>query len=71
MKIGERGQLTIPKNLREKYGLLPNIEVELVPEDFGVVIKKKTHHSNPVQKVYGILKKNTSTDDLIKAMRGQ
>jgi len=26
MKIGERGQVTIPKTLREKYGLLPNIE---------------------------------------------
>ncbi len=71
MKIGERGQITIPKNLREKYGFMPNIEVELVPEDFGVVIKKKMHHKSPVQKVYGILKKDTSTDDLIEAMRGK
>jgi len=29
MKIGERGQVTIPKMLKEKYGLLPNID-ELV-----------------------------------------
>jgi AbrB family looped-hinge helix DNA binding protein len=28
MKIGERGQITIPKKLREKYGFFPNIEVE-------------------------------------------
>ena len=71
MKIGERGQLTIPKALREKYGLLPHTEVELVPEEFGVVIKKKVHHSSPVKKVYGILKRKSSTDDLIQAMRGK
>ena len=29
MKIGERGQVTIPKDIREKYGLMPYIEVDL------------------------------------------
>jgi AbrB family looped-hinge helix DNA binding protein len=36
MKIGERGQITIPKELREKYGLFPSIEIEFVPEAGGV-----------------------------------
>ncbi|MGB0679771.1 MAG: AbrB/MazE/SpoVT family DNA-binding domain-containing protein [Polyangiales bacterium] len=30
MQVGERGQITIPKALREKYGLLPHTEVEFV-----------------------------------------
>ena len=39
MKIGERGQVTIPKNIREKYGIMPTIEVEFVPEENGVLIE--------------------------------
>jgi AbrB family looped-hinge helix DNA binding protein len=60
MKIGERGQVTIPKNIREKYGLMPHIEVEFVLEETGVLIKKSRLHSSPVEQAYGILKKNVS-----------
>jgi AbrB family looped-hinge helix DNA binding protein len=28
MKIGERGQVTIPKEIRERFGLGPETEVE-------------------------------------------
>ena len=71
MKIGERGQVTIPKKIREKYGLMPYIEVEFVPEDTGVLIKKKSVHSSPVEQVYGILKKKSHTDNHIEAIRGR
>jgi AbrB family looped-hinge helix DNA binding protein len=71
MKIGERGQITIPKDIRERYGLLPNIEVEFVPEESGVMLRKRARRSSPVEKVYGILKKNTKTDELIEALRGR
>ena len=33
MKIGERGQVTIPKKICEKYELMPFIEVEFVPKE--------------------------------------
>jgi len=71
MKIGERGQVTIPKDIREKYGLMPSIEVEFVLEETGVLIKKKSLHSSPVEEVYGILKKQARTDDYIEAIRGR
>lgn len=71
MKIGERGQVTIPKDLREKYGLLPNIDVEFVPEGNGVLLRKRARHASPVEKVYGILKKKQKTDDIIEALRGR
>ncbi len=35
MKIGERGQVTIPKSIREKYGFLPQIEVDFVAQKKG------------------------------------
>jgi len=71
MKIGERGQVTIPKDVREKYGLLPNIEVEFVPEESGVLLRKRAHRASPVEKVYGILNKKSKTDDIIDALRGR
>ena len=39
MKIGERGQVTIPKDIREKYGLLPRTEVDFVPQETGILIQ--------------------------------
>jgi len=71
MKIGERGQITIPKNIREKYGLMPFIEIELVPEEAGVLIRKKSLQSSPVEKVFGILNKKANTADYIEAVRGR
>jgi AbrB family looped-hinge helix DNA binding protein len=71
MKIGERGQVTIPKYIREKYGLLPNIEVEFIPEKTGVLIVKKNYEKSPVEKVFGILKKNENTDRYLEAIRGR
>ena len=58
MKIGERGQVTIPKEMREKYGLLPHIEVDFEEAQSGVLTKKKVRHTSPVDKVFGILKKS-------------
>ena len=55
MKIGERGQVTIPKTLREEYGLLPNIEVELMSEKDGIKLQKNKHYVSPVKQVFGIL----------------
>ncbi len=61
MKIGERGQVAIPKKLREKYGLFPNIEVDIKEGPDGVVIQKKPFRISPVSDVYGILKQKKSS----------
>ncbi len=71
MKIGERGQVTIPKKLREKYGFSPNIEVEFVSAKRGIRIQKKTGHISPVREVYGFLTKNVKTDEYIEDIRGR
>ncbi|MEZ5584573.1 MAG: AbrB/MazE/SpoVT family DNA-binding domain-containing protein [Candidatus Competibacteraceae bacterium] len=36
MRVSERGQVTIPQPLRERYGLLPHTEVQFIPEESGV-----------------------------------
>ncbi len=38
MRISERGQVTIPQAFRERYGLLPDTEVEFVERDGELVL---------------------------------
>ncbi|MBB6644734.1 AbrB/MazE/SpoVT family DNA-binding domain-containing protein [Halobellus ruber] len=41
-RITEKGQATIPKELREKYDLSPGDEVIWKDTDDGIVVKKRT-----------------------------
>ncbi len=71
MRISERGQITIPKRLRERFGMHHNVEVELTPTPNGLLIHKRSAAQHPVDRVYGILGKEWSTDDYLKEIRGR
>lgn len=72
MRLTSKGQLTIPKNLREKFGIGPHSEVEVIADGNTLRVVKKVKLGTPVDKVYGILgKKSQSTDKLIKQLRGR
>ena len=55
MRISERGQITIPKPLRERFGMNPNVEVEITPIEEGLLIRKRPVAEHPVDRVYGLL----------------
>jgi AbrB family looped-hinge helix DNA binding protein len=46
MKIGERGQVTIPKDIREKFGLEPATDVEFQVVNGSIVLKKSPRKLN-------------------------
>lgn len=71
MKILERGQVTIPKKLRERYGITPNTELEFVPRPEGLLLVKRGKGRSPFREVFGLLKQKARTDTLIEAMRGR
>lgn len=73
MKISERGQITIPKEFRDRYGLRKNTEVELVPQDGGFRIQKRIRGKHPVDEVYGIAKLPFAgtVDEYIEEIRGR
>ena len=76
MRISERGQITIPKHLRERFGMNHNVEVEISPTEQGLLIRKRTTAEHPVDRVYGILGKDAlgegvSVDDYIEEIRGR
>jgi AbrB family looped-hinge helix DNA binding protein len=52
MKVSERGQITIPKELREKYGITPATQIELVDVPEGILIVKRVTAS-PFRKFLG------------------
>ena len=76
MRISQRGQITIPKHLRERFGLDHNVEVEVTPTEEGLLIRKRVEDQHPVDRVYGILGKDAlgkgvSVDDFIEEIRGR
>ncbi|MGP8246507.1 MAG: AbrB/MazE/SpoVT family DNA-binding domain-containing protein [Bryobacteraceae bacterium] len=46
MKVGERGQVTIPKNIRNRFGLGPATEVEFHVEKGSIMLKKTPQRLN-------------------------
>ena len=75
MKISERGQITIPKHLRERYGMTNNVEVEITPTERGLLIQKSTAAEHPVDRIVGILDgvvdDDFDIDEYIEEIRGR
>ena len=76
MKVGERGQVTIPKEIREKFGLGPDAEVEFHIIR-GTIVLKKAPKKLQLDKWKGRCKSSfeklgyKSVDQFIDDIRGQ
>ena len=68
--VSEKGQITIPQFLRRRLGLRGGQVLE-VREEAGRLTLTKSGVDDPVAAVYGILKLNKSTDQLIAELRGK
>jgi AbrB family looped-hinge helix DNA binding protein len=75
-QVTEKGQVTIPVELRRKFGLLPHTEVEFVEEDGRVFLRPKPGGMNRgrwiAERLRGSRTDFTYTTDEIMAMtRGE
>jgi AbrB family looped-hinge helix DNA binding protein len=68
-KVAERGQVTIPKALRERLGIVPGTVLDFVEEQ-GRLIAKKAEAVDAVDQVFGRLGRGRNTDDILKEIRG-
>jgi antitoxin PrlF len=68
-KVAERGQVTIPKALRERLGIVPGTVLDFI-EDQGRLIAKKTEAADAVDQVFGRLGRGRNTNDIIQEIRG-
>ena len=72
MKITAKGQVTIPAQLRRKFGLTSNVEIEFVADQDSVRIRKRsTDSANPFKKLRGAAKKRLNVDQYIETIRGR
>lgn len=68
-KVAERGQVTIPKALRERLGIRPGSVLEF-SEEQGRLVAVKAEVLDGVDQVYGRLGRGRRTDSVIKELRG-
>ncbi len=67
--VSQKGQVTIPKPLRDRMGIRPGDVLDFSDEK-GRLVATKAAVKDPVERVYGILKMGRPTDDLIRSLRG-
>ena len=66
--VAERGQVTIPKPLRERLGIRQGTALEFSAQN-GVLVARKAE-TDPVSGVFGCLGRRVDTDKYIRALRG-
>ena len=69
MRITEKGQVTIPKPIRERYGLYPGTEIRFVERERRVVVEK-AQATDAWQRYRGFLKLRRRTDEVMRLLRG-
>ena len=70
MRITIKGQVTIPKPIRDRYGLRPGSRVRFVEKDHRVVLEKEGR-GDVWEKYRGFLKINKSTNEIFRELRGR
>jgi antitoxin PrlF len=68
--VSEKGQVTIPKALRERLGIRPGEVLDFEAEAGRLVARKDTAR-DPVDAVYGILPLAVRTDELLAELPGE
>ena len=74
MRITSKGQVTIPVELRERFGLMPNTEVQFEVDGNGVRLRKARRGGERgrrlVQRLRGRGDVPLSTDEILALTRG-
>jgi AbrB family looped-hinge helix DNA binding protein len=77
MRITSKGQVTIPQEIRETLGLLPETEIEFVVEGRSVKIVRAQKSKKPsrgeaiVRRIRGTATGKMTTDEIMALTRGQ
>lgn len=77
MKVTSKGQVTIPKEIRERLGLLPGTEVEFIEEGGEVRVRKLPGGRTRGDEIVDRLLKasggdiSLSTDEIMRMTRGE
>lgn len=67
--VSEKGQVTVPKRLREQLDIRPGDQLDFA-EEGGRLVALKSTRQDPVDTVYGSVDLGRSTDEIIRELRG-
>ncbi|MGE0387493.1 MAG: AbrB/MazE/SpoVT family DNA-binding domain-containing protein [Gammaproteobacteria bacterium] len=74
MRITSKGQVTIPVEIRNKAGLLPDTEVEFVVRGSTVIVRKAQKPPRRGRRLLSVMRgkaaKRFSTDEIMALTRG-
>ena len=70
MRVTSKGQVTIPKKVREALGIGPRSEVDFVEENGRVYLVKKSKE-NPYESLLGSATIKMTTDEIMALTRGE
>jgi AbrB family looped-hinge helix DNA binding protein len=68
--VSEKGQITVPKPLRERLGIRAGDQLEFT-EEHGQLVLTKASDQDPVQAAFGILSVDQPTDETLRELRGE
>lgn len=73
MKVNGRGQVTIPADLRDKYGLVPGTQADFVDHGDGILLTRRPSGVERAEALRGSirLKHERGVDDYIERIRGR
>jgi antitoxin PrlF len=69
-RVAERGQVTIPKRLRDRLGIRPGTILEF-REEADTLVAEKAETTGALDRWYGTLGRRRRTDDIIRTLRGE
>lgn len=70
--VTSKGQVTIPKALRERFGIEPGTQIDFAATDDGIRLRKKINKGKQ-SKVFGCLKaelEGRQVSELLEELRG-
>jgi antitoxin PrlF len=70
-RVAERGQVTIPKRLRDRLGMKPGTVLEFSEERGRLVAVKSAEVDDPVSRAIGSLGRGIDTDAVMAQLRGR
>jgi AbrB family looped-hinge helix DNA binding protein len=74
MRVTDKGQVTIPKALRDKFGIGPGAEIEFIADETGIIIKRISEPRPDVralvERAWGSADTGLSTDEIMALTRG-
>jgi AbrB family looped-hinge helix DNA binding protein len=73
MRVTTKGQVTIPQEIREKFGITPAVEIDFIEEKGRVYLVKRKgipKRTNKLSKWRGIGNVRMTTDEIMALTRG-